>query len=62
MGCTPKACTGPVLLRSSGLKVRRAVTILGLVGPLFFIPSRPLSLLTHLGPLPSEFPPTFTYL
>ena len=30
------------------------VTILGLVGPLFLFPSRPLSLLTHLGPLPSD--------
>ena len=38
------------------------VMILGLVGPLFLFPSRPLSLLTHLGPLPPKFPPTFTYL
>ena len=28
--------------------------ILGLVGPLFLFPSRPLSLLTHLGPFPSD--------
>ena len=32
-----------------------AVTILGLVGPLFFLfPSHPLSLLIHLGPSSSD--------
>ena len=30
------------------------VTILGLVGPLFLFLSCPLSLLTHLGPFPSD--------
>ena len=34
---------------------REGVMILGLVGPLFFLfPLHPLSLLTHLGPLPSD--------
>ena len=32
----------------------QSVMILGLVGPLFLFPSRPLSLLTHLGSLPSD--------
>ena len=32
----------------------RCVTIFGFVGPLFLFPLRPLSLLTHLSPFPSD--------
>ena len=32
--------------------LKLCVTILGLVGPLFLFSLHPLSLLTHLGPLP----------
>ena len=41
-------------LAVAGLIIMQSVMILGLVGPLFLFPSRPLSLLTHLGPLPSN--------